>query len=79
MSSARIDEALQVSDNLRNAQAVGVTQRSATERREPSAHYHGEINIRGIGHHLLLQTARGLVDHQQDHARLEVAGDWGTF
>src|ERR1700731_703010 len=39
----------------------------AAEWREAGAHDHGQIQLAGSGHNLLIENERSLVDHRQNH------------
>src|ERR1700682_2328903 len=56
----------------RYSKAVGVAERSAAKWSETGAHDHGEIDVLGFGDDLLFEATGGLVNHQKDHAGLEV-------
>src|SRR3954471_15590248 len=50
-----------------DSEAIGVAERSTTERRKTGAHDHAEIHILGRSDDPFLEATSGFVDHQVNH------------
>src|SRR5436190_21212250 len=68
MGGAALHEPVHLTDQSREAEVFGVTQRPAAERREAGAHDHREIHVGRVANDFLLQATHGFIDHQQHHA-----------
>ena len=48
---------------------IGVSEKSAAERRKPGSHDHGKIELSRISDDIFFETARGFRDHRMNQAR----------